>query len=64
MFSHKSLRVFAIVAVMLIAFVAFHLFLQGSERRQCEAWQSRPDLWTELRLEQCQEVGIPLQVSP
>jgi len=62
--SQKTLRLLGIVIAFVLMIVVFHLAMQAGERHQCETWQSRPDLWTEIRIEQCNSVGVPLPVTP
>ena len=62
--SQKTLQLLAIVIAIVFIAAAFHLAAQVGESSECEAWQTRPDLWVEWRIEQCEELGVPLPVTP
>lgn len=63
-FAKKALQLFVIVAVIIFIILSFRFAVRSGEIRECETWRSHPELWVGWRIDQCEDIGVPLQVTP
>ena len=66
MLQTKTLRKTAIllivILVLIILFFGLSEVVKYGERNRCHAWRNDPSLWVEWRIEQCENLGVPLSV--